>query len=90
VYVTGLGAVTPAVAAGTPAPTNTLSTTVAPVTATISGRAATVTWAGQAPGLIGVYQVNILVPLGVPSGTARLALYADGVGSQTGVTLQIR
>ena len=90
VYATGLGAVTPAVAAGTPTPGGTLSTTVAPVTATIAGRTATVLWAGLAPGLIGTYQVNIMVPLSVPSGPARLALYADGVGSQTGVTVQIR
>jgi len=90
VYATGLGAVTPAVAAGTPTPSSPLSSTVAPVTATIAGRAATVTWAGLAPGLIGVYQVNIIVPVSVPSGAARLALYADGIGSQTAVTVQIR
>jgi uncharacterized protein (TIGR03437 family) len=90
VYATGLGAVTPAVAAGTPAPSSPLSATVSPVTANIAGRAATVTFAGLAPGLIGVYQVNILVPLSAPSGTARLALYADGVGSQTAVTIQVK
>jgi len=90
VYATGLGAVTPAVAAGTVTPSSPLSTTVSPVTANIAGRAATVTWAGLAPGTIGTYQVNVIVPLSTPSGTARLALYADGVGSQTGVTIQIR
>ncbi|MEO8597685.1 MAG: proprotein convertase P-domain-containing protein [Candidatus Solibacter sp.] len=90
VYATGLGAVTPAVSAGTPAPTNTLSTTVSPVTATIAGRDATVTFAGLAPGLIGVYQLNIIVPPSTPSGAVRLALYAGGIGSQTGVTLQVK
>jgi len=89
-YTTGLGAVTPAVAAGTPAPSSPLSTTVSPVTANIAGRAATVTWALLAPGMIGVSQVNIIVPLSAPSGTARLALYADGIGSQTGVTIQVK
>jgi uncharacterized protein (TIGR03437 family) len=90
VYATGLGAVSPAVAAGNVTPASPLSSTVAPVTATIAGRSATVLWAGLAPGLIGTYQVNIMVPPSVPSGPARLALYADGVGSQTGVTVQIR
>ena len=86
---TGLGAVSPAVAAGTPTPASPLSATVTPVTANIGGRTATVTFAGLAPGLIGVYQVNIIVPLATPSGTARLALYADGIGSQTAVTIQV-
>ena len=90
VYATGLGAVTPAVAAGTPTPSSPLSTTVSPVTATIAGRAATVTFAGLAPGMVGVYQVNIIVPPSAPSGTARLMLYVDGIGSQTGVTIQVR
>ena len=90
VYATGLGAVTPAVAAGTPAPSDTLSTTVSPVTANIAGRAATVNWAGLAPGMTGVYQVNIIVPPSAPSGAARLALYEDGIGSQTGVTIQVK
>jgi uncharacterized protein (TIGR03437 family) len=90
VYATGLGAVNPAVAAGTPTPSSPLSATVSPVTANIAGRAATVTWAGLAPGMIGVYQVNIIVPLSAPSGGARLALFVDGIGSQTGVTMQVK
>ncbi|MEO8371438.1 MAG: hypothetical protein ABI806_19785 [Candidatus Solibacter sp.] len=60
------------------------------VYATMGGRSATVTWAGLAPGLIGTYQVNILVPAATPSGTARLAQFADGIGSQTGVTIEVR
>ncbi len=81
---------TPAVAAGTPSPVSPLSTTVAPVTANIAGRDATVTFAGLAPGLIGVYQVNIIVPTSTPSGSVRLALYAGGIGSQTGVFIQVK
>ena len=77
-------------AAGTPAPSSPLSPTVSPVTANIAGRAATVTFAGLAPGMVGVYQVNIIVPLSAPSGTVRLALYGDGIGSQTGVTIQVK
>jgi len=90
VYATGLGAVSPAVAAGTPTPLSPLSSTVSTVTASIAGRAATVAFAGLAPGMIGVYQVNIIVPLSAPSGADRLLLYVDGIGSQTGVTIQVK
>jgi uncharacterized protein (TIGR03437 family) len=90
VYATGLGAVAPAVASGTPTPSSPLSTTVAPVTAYVGGRSANVTFAGLAPGLIGVYQVNLIVPLSAPSGTNRLVLYANGIGSQTGATIQVQ
>jgi uncharacterized protein (TIGR03437 family) len=60
------------------------------VTANIAGRAATVTFAGLAPGMVGMYQVNIIVPPSAPSGTARLTLYVEGIGSQTGVTIQVK
>ncbi|HEY1336357.1 MAG TPA: proprotein convertase P-domain-containing protein [Bryobacteraceae bacterium] len=90
VYASGLGAVSPAVPPGTIAPTSPLSPTVLSVTASIGGRQATVDWAGAAPGMIGAYQVNILIPLGTPSGAARLFLTADNNNSQAGVTIQVR
>ena len=90
VYATGLGAVTPAVPAGTPTPSSPLSMTVSPVTANIAGRAATVSFAGLAPGMTGIYQVNIIVPPSIPSGAADAALSANGIGSQTGVTIQVQ
>jgi uncharacterized protein (TIGR03437 family) len=90
VYATGLGAVTPAVAAGTPAPSSPLSTTVSPVTANIAGREATVMFAGLAPGMVGLYQANIVVPPTAPSGAGRLTLYVNGIGSQTGATIQVK
>jgi uncharacterized protein (TIGR03437 family) len=90
VYATGLGAVTPAVADGIPAPSSPPSATVSPVTANIAGRAATVTSARLAPGMVGVYQVSIMVPPSTPSGIARLTLYVDGLGTQTGVSIQVK
>jgi len=90
VYASGLGALNPAVAAGTPAPSSPLSNTTLPVTATIANQTATVMFAGAAPGLIGVYQVNIQVPATAPSGSARLVLSVGGNTSQNGVTVQIR
>ncbi len=89
-FVTGLGSVTPPIAEGSPAPSSPLSSVDANVTATIGGRPATVTYAGSAPGLIGVYQVNVMVPATAPSGSAHIALTVDGNVSQKGVTVQIR
>ena len=69
-YVTGLGAVSPAVATGQTAPFDTLSYAAANVRATVGGAAATVLFAGLTPGYIGLGQVNVLVPDGAPAGDA--------------------
>jgi uncharacterized protein (TIGR03437 family) len=46
-----------------------------PVTVTVSGMTSQVAWYGSAPGLVGLLQVNMLVPGGfVPSGAVPLAL----------------
>src|SRR5262249_7436134 len=73
----GLGAVTPQVAAGAVPPSNPLSTVAAGVTATIGGVAATVHFAGLAPGVPGVYQLNVEIPAGAASGTQELLIYSS-------------
>jgi uncharacterized protein (TIGR03437 family) len=88
VYVTGLGAVSPPVATGTPAPTTSLSRVNAAVTATIGGMPATVLFAGLAPGYVGLYQVNIMVPQ-LASGNYPLQISAGSVSSNT-ATIGIR
>lgn len=69
-YCTGLGAVAPAVATGRAAPLDALSFAAAPPSVTIGGIPAAVQFAGLAPGFIGLGQLNILVPAGVPPGDA--------------------
>jgi uncharacterized protein (TIGR03437 family) len=64
-YVVGQGRVDPAVATGAAATGSPLSYPVAPVSATVGGRTATVAFAGLAPGMVGVLQVNLRVPEGV-------------------------
>ena len=63
-----------------------------PVTATIGGLAATVQYAGQAPGYTsGLQQINVLIPVNTPLGSAvPLQLMVGGVSTQAGVTLSIR
>ena len=89
VYCSGLGAVDPPVAAGVSVPFDRLTRTTNPVTATIGGRDATVSFAGLTPGFTGLYQVNVVMPAGVPAGTAELVLTVLGVSSPP-VTLRVR
>jgi uncharacterized protein (TIGR03437 family) len=89
-FATGLGALDPAVSPGNPAPANPLSLVTTPVSAAIGGRAAQVVYAGAAPGLIGTYQVNVLIPVAIPSGAARVVLSQGGNSSQDEATIQIR
>jgi uncharacterized protein (TIGR03437 family) len=79
VFATGLGAGSPAVATGQLPPANPLSTTVAIPVATIGGIPAEVAASLLAPGLVGVAQVNLIVPGGTPSGMQAVQLSVDGV-----------
>jgi uncharacterized protein (TIGR03437 family) len=65
-YMTGLGATVPAVAQGAVAPTSPLSRTTSQPTVLVSGQAAPVLFSGMAPGLVGVYQVNAILPADAP------------------------
>jgi uncharacterized protein (TIGR03437 family) len=71
-FVTGLGAVTPAVADGAVAPSNPLSVVNADIAVFVDGEQAQVTFKGLAPGFVALYQVNFVVPAGVSSGLVYL------------------
>jgi uncharacterized protein (TIGR03437 family) len=86
---TGLGVVSPAIAAGAAPPSSPLST-VSGVTATIGGVAAPVQFAGLAPGLPGLYQLNIQVPANAPAGAEELIVSAGGASSQNGALIQVK
>lgn len=91
IYCTGLGSVMPAVTAGTAAPSSPpLAQTVNPVSLTIGGVRATVTFMGLAPGFTGLYQVNAIVPSGVPAGPdVQVMISVDGISSPA-VTMAIK
>ncbi len=65
IFLTGLGTVTPTVAAGAAAPSNPLSKADNMPDVYIDGIQANVTYAGLAPQLGGLYQINVTIPSGV-------------------------
>ena len=74
VYTTGLGSVSPAVADGALTP-GTPSWQVQLPSATVDGQAATVLYAGTAPGLVaGVGQVNVVIPQAARSGSVPVVI----------------
>jgi uncharacterized protein (TIGR03437 family) len=74
-FLTGLGAVSPAVADGAVAPSNPLSQMVGPIAVYVGGVASTsISFSGLAPSLAGLYQVNFVIPAGTPSGEVSLAI----------------
>jgi uncharacterized protein (TIGR03437 family) len=90
IYCVGLGPVNNPPATGV-ATADTTSTTLSPVTVTFNGRIGVpATFAGLAPGQVGVFQVNVQIPDDVPSGNAvTLGISVGGVVSNT-VALSIQ
>ncbi len=79
IYCTGLGAVSPSVQAGSPAPSSPLAKAVNPVTVQIGNQPATVAFAGLTPGSAGLYQINAVVPAGItPSDTVPVSISVAG------------
>ena len=76
VFLTGMGAVTPAVADGTAGGASPLSNSVNPVTVYVGGELCAVQpYNGLAPGFPGLYQINVTLPPYLPaSGALPLAL----------------
>jgi uncharacterized protein (TIGR03437 family) len=88
-YATGLGATTPAPAEYAPA-TGASSTTV-PVQVDVAGVQAEVRYAGLVPGLVGVYQINVVIPAtAATSAGANLRIFQGYAQTHPKVTIPIQ
>jgi uncharacterized protein (TIGR03437 family) len=91
-FGTGFGAVTPAIAAGQLATgmatlTNSITVTIGAATLAPSD----VLYAGLSPGSIsGLYQFNVRIPAGTPSGEVPVTISIGGAQTQSGVTIPIQ
>jgi uncharacterized protein (TIGR03437 family) len=88
IYCTGLGAVTNQPPTGSPAAGASITTTTP--TVTIGGAPATVFYSGLAPGFVGGYQVNALVPAGSSKGAAVPVVIAIGGVTSNTVTIAVQ
>jgi uncharacterized protein (TIGR03437 family) len=91
IFATGGGQTSPASATGSVAG-NPGATTLLPVTVTVGGMAAQVTYRGSAPGEIaGLLQIDAVVPAEVTPGPAvPIVIAAGGVTSQGGVSIAVK
>jgi uncharacterized protein (TIGR03437 family) len=89
VYLTGQGVITPSLSSGAAATARPLVRCPLPTKAWIGGALAQLQFVGMAPGLVGVLQVNLIVPEGAPTGDTELLFNIDGWTSNfAGVTIR--
>jgi uncharacterized protein (TIGR03437 family) len=91
-FITGQGAVSPAVATGAApfsgTPLSQLPAPILPVTVTVAGITAPTTFVGIPPGLVGVTQINFTIPQNAPLGPQPVVVAIGGVSSAP-VTLTV-
>jgi uncharacterized protein (TIGR03437 family) len=90
IYCTGLGTVTPTIAAGAAASYPPLYYTDSTVTVTVGGIDAPVQFSGLAPTFAGLYQVNAIVPSGVATGSSVPVVVTAAGASSAPVTVAIK
>jgi uncharacterized protein (TIGR03437 family) len=88
IYATGLGATLPEVAAGTPAPSAPPALAVLAPDVRLGGIPLAVSYAGLAPGQVGVYQITARAPAKAPTGTEVPLTITQG-GVTASVTLRV-
>lgn len=83
IYLTGMGKVTPEIPAGRPAPSDPTPTVLTQPTVELAGRQLEVDFAGLVPNQIGVYEIRVKVPWGVPKGMSQPLRIDQGSSSTT-------
>ena len=90
IYCSGLGRTQPGANAGEAAPSSPAAAALAPVSVTIGGRPATVQFAGLTPGLVGLYQINAVVPADSEIGNAVPVVVTAGGAASATVTMAVK
>ena len=91
IYATGEGQTNPAGIDGKLAGSLPLPAPVLPVGVTINNAPAEVLYEGASPTLVaGVFQTNVRIPLGAPSGNVPVVLQVGTAASRAGVTVAIQ
>lgn len=83
-YLTGSGPVNPPVNNGALSPSNPLANITSSYSAKMGSASANVSFAGLAPGFVGLVQMNIVVPAGLAKGDYPLTVTIDGQTSNSG------
>ena len=81
-YANGLGPVSNTPASGVQSSGTTLSTTPTLPVVTIGGQQAQVLFSGLTPQTVGLYQINVVVPPGTPTGLQPLTVSINGVSGK--------
>lgn len=80
-YATGLGPVTVDVPDGVPAPSSPLAYTQEPFQVLVDNEICDVLFSGLAPGFVGLYQINFVLPTDLPSGNLDLQITSPSASS---------
>ncbi len=88
IYLTGMGATTPLVPAGQAGPFSPLSVATILPSLSLGGYPLNLLYAGLAPGLVGVDQIDAQIPSGVPQGMSVPLTIAQG-GQSTSVDVRV-
>lgn len=90
IYCTGLGPVSNEPVSGYPASSSQLAETPTTPMVSVGSVPAQVLFSGLAPGYVGLYQVNALVPGGAPSGSAVPVVISMGGVASNAVTIAVQ
>ena len=80
-YLSGLGAPDSAVSSGAASPTDNLARPAVLPTLTVDGKDAKIEFVGLTPGLVGLYQMNFVVPGGITSANPTMIVSQSGITS---------